>query len=417
MASKTRQQTGPQIVAYGTNPVMTFDGAIGNTVEPSGWPTTVREMRKDPTLAFIRTMLAAPILSTGWSYEEQGEPPEGAREFVEDELGKQRFELLRNSVNGCMDFGWQPFEKVMKVRRDGKIGFRKLKPMIQDVTEIRIDDLTGAYRGLKQDFVLLDPVSTLTVAWDVEGTNWYGHALMLNAKDPYNHWNDANDSAKRFDQRIAGAHWVVHYPVGKSMYEGAELDNGEIAKKILQSLEASGRISIPWNLDEMLPDSASKEAWKIEILSSDGKQSFTDRLKYLDALKARAMGFTERSVFEGQFGTKAEAGEHADFTITMMELRHQMITNQVNEYCVNPLLRFNYGEEAADTITVKPIPLQDETKKVLVKVYEKILSSPDAALEEFDNIDRESMRSQLGIPSSVEEEGDVDDDDKSLFED
>ena len=57
---------------------------------------------------------------------------------------------------------------------------------------------------------------------------------------------------------------------------------------------------------------------EIELLSDSGKgqQPFTDRQKYLDILKVRAFGFPERSILEGQFGTKADVGDSVTTTGT-----------------------------------------------------------------------------------------------------
>ena len=399
-----KQKTPPQLVAYGTSTVTTDRGAIGNSNIGFDWYTKVRKMRRDPTISLVRQLVAAPVLAASWSFEETENVPEGATEFVRREMLKIKFELVRTSLMGCIDFGWQGYEKVFVTDDDSNITYKKLKPLLQDITEIRIDEQTGAFYGLKQDEILLDSKETLSVAFDVEGTDWYGYPTMKVAESAYNMWNDANDAASRHDSKIAGSHWVVHYPMGESLYNGEEVSNADIARDILGKLESSGRIMVPRVIQEFV-DSQPVDAWHIELITASSSASFTDRLKYLDALKVRAFGFPERSILEGQFGTKAEAGEHGDFAITNLELRHLTLVNFYNKYCVNQLLALNWGPKAVETVKIVPASLADTEKEYLKQLYQAMITNPEGFLQEIDNIDLEAVRERLGIPNMPADDG------------
>jgi len=364
--------------------------------------STLRTMRRDPTIALARWLVVAPILASGWSVEAEEDAPEGSKDFINEQMQPLRLHLLKTGMYGCLDFGWQPYEKVFKVGADGRVVIRKLKPLLQDTTSILIDTKTGAYVGLKNNMVPLKTAETLLLYIDVEGTDWYGQSLLENVNDPYTKWNSVNEAADRYDRKVAGSHWVVHYPQGTSNVNGTETDNFKVAQDLLQTLESSGAIAVPRQLQDVIDDlnRQQPDAWKIELLSDQGRgtASFIDRQKYLDALKVRGLGLPERAVLEGEFGTKAEAEAHADFAITNMEMRHRMIVQLVNWHLVNQLLRFNYGPDAENTVYVEPAPITDLALQHLRKVYDAILSSPEGFMYEMTSIDLEALKDRLGIP-------------------
>jgi hypothetical protein len=224
---------------------------------------------------------------------------------------------------------------------------------------------------------------------------------MAVAETAYDQWIACNEGAARYDKKLAGSHWVIHYPLGTSLVGGVETDNFTIAQTIISRLESSGAIAVPRTLAEFTADlnAQTPDAWKIELINDSGGQTaFNDRMKYLDALKARAFGMPERTVFEGQFGTKAEAEAHADLAIVFMEMRHSIICQQINQHVVNQLLRTNFGPDAEDSVYIQPAPIADLEKSYLQKLYDTILADPNGLMTEIGGIDMESLRDRLGIP-------------------
>lgn len=364
------------------------------------WERIVTEMRKDPTISLVRQLLLAPIIGADWAYN--GDNVE-ANEFVKQQLEELRFDFLRTATMGCIDFGWQGYEKIVKTRPNGEAYIHKLKPLLQKLTKIRVDEKNGSYDGLinngdNNQEVKLDARQTLTVAFDVEGTNWYGQAVMKNVEKTYNAWNKANEAAERFDKKMAGSHWVITYPVGESEYEGTDTDNFEIAKKLAKSLKSSGELIIPFDLANAIDINGEKgSAWKVELMTASGSGGFENRLAYLDVLKVRALGWPERAILEGQYGTKAEADEHGDFAINALEIKHQQLLNYLNKFVVDDITNWQFGEKGI--VKVKPTPLQDSTKIYLKSVYNSLLSNTETFLEEAQSINREAIREMLNIPS------------------
>lgn len=369
---------------------------------------TYRTMRKHPTIALARKLTIAPILSSSWSYEFKDNGTEEMAAFIKKQLEPLREHLIRTAILGQIDFGWQCFEKILGYDEETKqIVLKKLKPLLQDITQILIDEDTGAYIGVEQyNNIKLTAQETLLISADVEGTQWYGQPLLENARQIYNEWIDANEGASRYDRKLAGSHWVVYYPLGSSEVDGEDKDNFEVAKAILDALEASGSVIVPSTVANYMDElkSANRE-WQIEILSDTTPQqpTFISRLNYLDALLVRAMGWPERSMLEGTLGTKAEAETHSNLGFINLEQQHRFIVQQVNWHIVNHLIRLNYGAEFENQIFVEAAPISDNDLGFFRDVYKNLITDPNGLVEEFANIDIKALRDRIRIPSNSDD--------------
>lgn len=412
------EKTASQVLVFNS---LTFNGAadqadlLGKDSSTAGnFYKKARAMRRHPTIALARQLSVAPLLAADWSAESNEDAPEGAKEEIDKQMQSQRVNLLRSSLFGCMDFGWQPYEKVFTYdEQSGFIRIKKLKPLIQDRTYVQIIKENGSYNGLMQlqfqtetaittQPVFLTTDESLLVNFDVEGTNWYGIPLIQGAELPYDNWLITNTANVRYDKKIAGAHWIIHYPAGKSVVNGVDIDNYLLASQMLAALEQSGSFIVPRQLESFVDDmNKDAVAWKIELISAQQSSAvaFIDRMKYLDALMVRGFGLPERAVLEGQFGTKAEAEAHADFAITNMELRHQIIVQQYNKFLVNQILSLNWGEQYKDTVWMCVAPLTNLTIQYLRSTYAEVLKNAQGFAAEIGNIDMQSLRDRLGIPT------------------
>lgn len=369
-----------------------------------------REMREDPTINFARRLIVAPLVKAGWSIECTEHAPEGAKELVEEILDPVRIPLVKQMLEGCIDFGWQPFELVWETQEDGTQQVKKFKALLQDITWILVDEKTGAFEGLEQDGpegeITLSSVETLCVALDVEGTDWYGYPTMRTAETPYDTGKAVAEQSLKYDKKIAGVRLKVEYPVGKTMYNGILTDNYEIARKLEAALEGSGLIAIP---KDRTPYGTGEDdetgKWVVEFMSDDSnaRGQFTESDRRQDALKVRAFGLPERSVLEGEFGTKAESEAHAVFAIVGMELNYELLLIQLNWHIVNRIVRMNYGPGYDGTVYIKPAPLSDAAKAFLQELYQVMLANPDAGLIEQNEIDIESIRDRVGVPTREKE--------------
>ena len=415
-----RSKTGPQVL---TRPVEEFRGKAVLTESYQGTLTyaKIREMRKDPTISMVRQLIVAPALMAEWTFKGTKKAPKGAVEFIREQLEELRGYLVRTCLFGCIDYGWQSFEKVFGVE-DDKVVLAKMKALLPDYTDILVDERTGAFRGLREvnwttgmyQFVNLK--KSFVHSFDVEGTYWYGHSYMCNAEDPYDQWGVANDANVRYDTKIDGSHWVVHYPMGVSTVNGEDKDNEEIALEVLAALQSSGGIAVPKKVEEFIDglDRETPNAWVIELISDKGasQTSFLERMAYLDNLKVRAFGFPERSILEGKYGTKAEAETHADFAVTNILLRSRDLIRDLNWHLVDQLIAVNYGPEYMRTVRICPGSIGAENKKFLRDVYMKIIADSKGFTQEVSRMDLGAVRELLMVP-----ENKLRDKESSLFED
>lgn len=405
-----REKTGPQvssgIAIYVDNELPRKDVHSRTQYE------SYREIRKDPTIAFARWLMIAPLVKAGWSIEAADDAPRGAQELITNVFDELRVRLVKSSLEGCIDYGWQPYEKVWSVDDDGAQVIKKMKPLIQDFTDILVEEETGAFAGYRQttlqgDFIDLEIDNVLHVNIDVEGTDWYGQSIMEIAKGPYDRYEAVDQASDRYDAKIAGTHLVVYYPVGSTTVEGVEKDNAEVARMIVSSFKASGAITVPLTMAPFTDsiDEGDQPTWKIELLTdSGGGASFHDRQKYLDALKVRSFGWPERAVLEGEFGTKAEAEAHSTFAITLQEHRYDMVVMHYNRYAVRAVMEMNYGPKERNKVWIEPTGLTDEEKSFFRQLYMQMLQSPDLGMVEGSTIDFEAVRQRIGVPTADPEQ-------------
>ncbi len=413
--STGKSQTAPQVLILPVDDIRPNIGTLPISGQSSGWYATVRAMRKDPTISMVRQLVIAPVIAAPWNFVAKEGAPKEAAEFIRKQLEEIRTYLIRTTMFGCIDFGYQAFEKVFDYE-DGKIVLRKMKAFIPDYLDILVNVETGSYAGLRDWntnqgwYVDLPPEKTFVHAFDVEGTYWYGKGYMENAEDAYNQWTTSNDANVRYDTKIAGSHWVIHYPMGVSVVNGTEKSNETIAQEVLAALQSSGGIAVPKKVEEFLTelDKETPNSWEIELISDKGatQVAFLDRMGYLDKLKVRALGLPERSILEGKYGTKAEAETHADFAITNIMVRGEDLARDLNWYIVDPLLEINYGKEAVGTVRVVPDAIGSDVKRFLRDVYMKLIGDSRGFLSEVAKLDRKALRETLSVPSIAGEEDD-----------
>lgn len=371
--------------------------------------TTYRMMRKDPTIFLARSLIIGAIMSSSWSVTSKDDTPDEVVQEILDSFLPMRWDFLFSLLQGCIDFGWQPYEKVFDVDESGRTRLTRLKPLLQDLTTILIIPNTGEFAGFQQStatasFVQLPPENCVLATFNQEGGYLYGASLLENSRHVFNKWEECDKGASRYDRKIAGAHFVVYYPPSTSLYNSTTMTNYDIAVSIVNSLEASGPVAVPTVISGTL-DGLNEQTpgWKIELLEDKGgrQASFVDREKYLDALKVRGLGIPERAVLEGQFGTKAEAGVHGDLAMLTIGLIDLFGVRVMNEQVVGPYLRMNYGKDAVGSVVFTCAPLSAERIGRIGAVLDKVLSGPNAN-ELFGQIDWDAVLDETQIPKAKE---------------
>lgn len=421
------EKTGPQTISYSFG-----DGILQRDYSKVGTYVQLRVVRRDPTVQLARSCLISCIQAGYWNIEADKDVNPDIVEFTKHIL-PLREDLLYNTIAfGKVDFGWCGFEKIFRVK-DDRILIEMLKPLLHDMTHILVTK-RGRFNGYRQrsmgwgtlgqipggtsggpTYPLdLGAEKVLHVAFGVEAGNYYGMPLLENIREAQDMWDECNDGARRYDKKIAGTRVLIGYPPGTGTdVDGVSKTTAEIANKAITALESCGSIAVPNTTAEVLQEITSEAvaklyAWNVTLLSETKpkQESFSKRLKYLDAIKVRGLLMPERSILEGQHGTKAEAGEHIGLMMTNMQEIDKSITRMVNQQLVNQLLRLNFGDELVDKVRLASAPLVDKQIEFLRELY-KTLRDP--------NIDMVAVKEKLSIPeaeggSEAAPEGDNEDD-------
>ncbi len=385
-------------------------GFDGKPVGREDFSSDIEQVSKNPTVILARKLTIAVGLAAGWSYESQNEE---VTDCIRECFEPYESSLIRSGILAALQYGWKPYEVVYELV-DNAYKITKIKGLRHQNTDIILDRKTGDFKA----FVLTDPNTSeetriefpqaAFVNFDETMEGRIGEPLLLPAIDPHKWWRDTNLTANRYDRKLAGGFIIIYYPVGSTMFNGVETPNDQIADAFLTAMQSSGNAKIPRYVSDTIDEmnaGTQEERWKIEIIQASGEQgNFVNRLKYLDSVILRCLGWTERSVTEGQFGTKAEAGEHADMALLNMHTLFKHFVSEINEQMVKPFLEYNYGDTKRGHIV--PNELSDSKKQLFRSLLTELMTNPTIGLEIAESIDHMSVLDILGIPYNSEENDD-----------
>lgn len=370
-----------------------------------------RRMSANPTVAIARMVNTVMLQAADWSYKAVGADVPDER----IELVKRTFEPIRRrfiaDVGRALDYGFSPFEKVW-VEDQGDIIYAKIKPLLVDSTEILVDKASGAFSGLKAKNVELTANKSFLFTYDGEAGNLYGRPLNENIKQAYSAWERDFARYAQYLSMSAQPIPMIEYPLGRSQdASGAEQDNQLIAMGILQSLQSGMGVTmpkqwLPW-AQELLENGANASdlaAWTISWLepkSARGKE-FLEALRYWDRLMLRGRLAPERTVTEGEHGTKAEVEAQTDIVILNTQDLLDDIMECVNGFLTDPLLVVNFGPEAKGTVKIEASPIVDNELVYLRKIVELAVGGQLGVDLLTTLIDTKTLIEKSGVPINEE---------------
>ena len=388
---------------------------------------TYRQMRSHPTIALARAVVSGPIVSSEWSYDSEDDAPEAWVDFIREQIDPMRRMLVNNHLRAVLDYGYQPYEKVFELRKPQSMAgpsrwmIRRCKPLLHDITSVLINKETGRFEGFKQGDTTVPLEKSLLYSHDGEAGNYYGRPRMENARKAWSNWNDANEAAGRYDNKISGVILVLHYPTGSSLDQnGNKTDNSELAKLVLNKLGGGNAVAVPneYSAATAARDMGKTEfkSWQLDIIEDSGNRQsgFVERLSYLDKQMMRAFHRPERAALEGTHGTLAEAGAHGDIGLTDGDELHQEIAENINWHLVDQLLVLNFGEDARGAVFIKPAPIVDQLKQIAIKIIENFSAAPDGREDLKLLLELDQIMDLAGLPRSESNMDDLreQDDDK-----
>jgi hypothetical protein len=385
-----KPNTGAQII------VDLYDGTM-----PRSMPTTTftydkaRRMVKHPTVFIGRRFAAAPIVSAKYGVEAD---TDAIREYIEEQVLPHLTYFLYTSLYGEIDFGWSAFEVVYTA--DGQLD--TLKALLNDFTYARRDAETGDFVGLKTtdrytgQLIYLDPMHSLFVSHDDAGLGAYGTPRLASVELAYDAWLDANDTAQRYDSKMAGGITKIDYmPRVLTDKDGNDSEAFDIAKAAADSMKASGVMIVP-NEPQVLGDKAVKTFEVERIDASGGQVDMIARMKYLDACMLRGLTQPERALTEASLsGSRADSVAHADIALLCMSLQANQLLECLNHYLVDRLTQIRFGKTGVAKLVVSA--LDDESTaqrwKMLLAGITDAATGPDLIAQ----IDWESELDRLGV--------------------
>jgi hypothetical protein len=359
------------------------------------------DMLDHPTIALVRLLSVAPILSTPWTFTFNGVAPDGMTAFVTDRVMTLRSQFVTDSAYGTWDYGWQPFAKEWETDSSGKKYVSKLKALLQEKTTISVE-ADGSFAGLKNFNTPVDVEDSLVTNINVRGTNWYGRGILRKMKKPFDRWNATMSSAERYERKISGAVWWIKYPSGSTMLNGSLTPNSQVAATLGQTIVANGFITTEDNSSTTALDGISSNGkWDIQLLSSypTYQVAFGDTLRSHEVQMARAGELPERAVFEAEHGSRADSGNHIEFASTGASKRLDSMVEQFVKYVLRKVVAANWGEEVASRCGISLGSISTADKNRIAALYTSLINDPATrASEVLNNVDTKSLAEMVGLP-------------------
>lgn len=376
--------------------------------EPATY-NTYRLMRCNPTIAIARAAMFAPIKASAWTFESKDGVPDDRVKFIQEQFGRLRSDILRDVLR-CVEYGWQPFERVYAVK-DGRIVPVRFKSLLPDITTPIVDKDTNRLLGVENCGTKLSLRDAAIFAYDTEGDDPYGRSIYENVRaEAWWPWKDASQKLAQYATKGAGVIPIIRYPLGKSNdSSGVEVDNSQNAASVLRTLGIGNGVAMPNQIDgafeDILRAGANVQdlmAWQISFLEtrSGVGGELIETLRHYEKLMVRGMLQPERSLIEGQFGTKADAGAHTDTGLLIASELLQWVIAEINRLFVDPLLSANFGPDSRGSVYIVPSPIVDEDRAFMKALVDKVFTAnPDLlmGLADFD-----AMLDSVGLPKSQE---------------
>lgn len=438
------EQTAAQLVspamrwANGHGIPLSYCGVLGGSQAYGGLDAvpilpgtyaTYREMSKDATLALGIAAANAPVKACKWAWRERKDAPAGALNLIRDMIDPMRSHIVDEMLKS-REFGWRGFEKVFT---DAGATLKRLKPLIPELTTIRYFQQTGRFAGFRNNAygakqtdnrggVTLDLEYSLLYTHDIEGDDYHGNPLHENSRRAFSYWLHSTGNRFRAQRKTSGVIVQIHYPPGKTEVGGVLTDNADIAQQILEQIGLTNSLCIPndWAREDRGygQPTSDKPQWQMSVLNAgengEALKAIAEDSLYWDTLKLRGWLVPERAVTEGKFGTKAEAGAHADILINVAEEEAGEIVRTVNWHVIDQLLAVHYGEKARGSVYIEPQPLSDDTKDDIMQVLVAMLSDPGIRTDVRRQTEMKTALAKVGMP--VQEEVDIDDEEPTVIE-
>jgi hypothetical protein len=371
---------------------------------------TYREMDKQPTIALSEAIVKAPILGAEVAITSEDE---SIKEFLDDNVMCLWEQYSRDALR-MLSMGYSGWEKVFQPS-DGKI-IVDLKYLLPDMTDILTGD-KGEFIGLKQKDVILEREKSMIITNQKEGDNYYGVSRHENIEKQYNDWKDTNQRLADYQTNSSKIIPTMHYPTGKSKKRTGDLEENHIlAARAAKHMANGNPVILPNQINPafesmlrsgQLGNPKDYMAWRIDFIEmSGGKgEDYLGTLRYYDSLFARGWLVPERTMLEGQHGTKAEAQSHGDWSLIISEEILNIIIETFQNEVIDVIVALNFGLDKVGTATLESIGVSNEKLAFMRQILTTVLGNPintDVLIEMFDVA---TMGATAGLPENKNSDG------------
>lgn len=371
----------------------------------------------NPTIRLVRNLINGPILASSWVFEKANpDTPDEHVDLVRRNLEPQRHGFMKDALR-CWEYGWWWFEKVWTIV-DGEFHCRLKSRRPHAATIYR--DKYGNFAGVSEggDDKLLRPNKCFVVTHDGMAGNFYGTSRYDAAYETWVDWKNDRLQAERLKAKVSGIIPILYYPPGTTMIDGVEVDNSKVAERILErfgiarkgaaipSLAAAAediRDAVEW---------AGKSLWKLDFYdagsSTPAISGLVESMGHNEKLLVRSLGWPERSALEAQTGTRADAEQQTDNTVTDRENIDDDISEQLNRGplsmgvggVVDDILLYNFGPEAVGTVVVNGAPLVNHKRMQAERMLMALMADTAFKHELIRSLDITAMVDHSDLPKS-----------------
>jgi len=375
----------------------------------AAWRVYEQMRHDDATGTMMYLALSLPIRSVSWSCRAGGDGPqdEEAARFAWECLDSMSLSFSDVIADVCtmFEFGWSLFEMVLKRRRDGRVGFKKLafRPQLTLAGWEYAED--GDIKAMKQ-YTPAGGVVTIPLARSLlfrttrNGDNPEGVSIYRSAVRPF--------QFRRKLERIEGIglyrRWAgfphLVLPAGatrRGEVADGETSDEERAEQMLQAI-----------YEDRMMGACTPAGWELSLGGPEGNVDKTmgDTILRKDTEMARAILAQFLLLGMRSVGTQALAETLLDTFALSVEAYLENITQEFNRYAIPYLFRYNaFPSDTALPILTHTSPRRADLEAVgqyLSQLTNVGLITADADTEAF-------LRSLVpGMPASGgEARGDV----------
>jgi hypothetical protein len=335
--------------------------------------STYRLMRTHPTIALVRSMIMAPVISSTWSAEPAREGvPEAWVKYVNETFIPHRRKFVTEALR-ALDFGHYKFELVWKY--DGEAGawvYEKLKPLAVDNNAVLLDR-AGNFAGIRpagEDDLGTQKSWAFTL--DGEAGGILGRPRLENIRSTaWVDWLDCAWRNKKLREKISGIIPIFYHPPGgfDDPETGAFVSYQQACREAAEALMRGDYATIEhlgFNPDDLRNNPDLVKAGLIALDFYDAGNVATaqtgmlENLEYDDRQIFRGMLRPERQGLEARSGTRADAETHTDTGNEEGETLTNDLDESVSEGPVSEALAVNFGELARGKVRVKTAPLVNQ---------------------------------------------------------